>query len=326
MKGFGIRPLHSTLHNGKVVRLFRQPLYMNKTSIISSLLSVFVISLLCVACATPPIASQSNQTSDLAQFTSDALQVAELVGSENILVVFDIDNTLLAMEQDLGADQWYEWQKQLASTDPCHQQAVENRLAIQGALYFASAMRPTQIDTATLLRSLQDAGIPVIALTSRGVDFRLQTFRELRRNGFDLRRSAIGPQGGWDENFIPDHGIRPARFEDGVFLTTGQHKGAMLKDLLHKTNTPMPKVILMLDDKQKNLDAVGETFSELNVPVRLWRYTGEDKTVEGFDADKSHIMLQELLPALQTIQKVLGPDNYQLPVNIRAAECADTGN
>ena len=44
-------------------------------------------------------------------------------------------------------------------------------------------MRPTQPDAAQLVQRLQDDGLNVIALTSRGPDFRLATFRELRRNG-----------------------------------------------------------------------------------------------------------------------------------------------
>ena len=31
-------------------------------------------------------------------------------GGKNVLVVFDIDNTLLKANQSLGSDQWFEWQ------------------------------------------------------------------------------------------------------------------------------------------------------------------------------------------------------------------------
>ena len=278
-------------------------------------------ALLSTACVGTPVAPLADETHDLSVFAADVIRTAESAGKDRVLVVLDIDNTLLAMEQDLGSDQWYEWQKQQRKNSPCDLRVVADRLAVQGAVYFASAMRPTQADAAAQVREIQDLGLPVIALTSRGVAFRLQTFRELRRNGYDLRRNAIGPDGGWDEDFIPDHGIRPARYEDGVFLTTGQHKGAMLKDLLDKTGTPLPGVILMLDDKRDNLDAVSETFSALGVPVRAWRYSGEDENVAGFDEDSSHGMWQELLPAMETIERVLGPDNFELPDNNWPPEC-----
>ena len=278
-------------------------------------------SLLCVACATVTIEPLARETGEMELFIDDALRANSQFSLGDILVVFDIDNTLLAMEPGLGSDKWYEWQKEHLTSEPCDERVVGNRLAVQGAVFFASAMRKTQANAPQLVRRIQDEGISVIALTSRGVDFRLQTFRELRRNGYDFRRTAIGPDGGWPDDFLPDNGIRPARYEDGVFLTTGQHKGAMLKALLDRTQTPMPAAILVLDDKQANLDAVIETFSALDVPVRAWRYSGEDVNVAAFDENASHATWQELLPALETIQTVLGPDNFELPENKLPAGC-----
>jgi phosphoserine phosphatase len=294
---------------------------MHHFGIFKTLSVAMLVALLATACATAPVAPLSKQTGDLAEVAADTLEIAQMVGHRQVLVVLDIDNTILAMEQGLGSDQWYEWQKETSKLTPCDHRTVADRLAVQGAMYFASAMRPTQADAPQLVRKIQQAGVRVIALTSRGVGFRLQTFRELRRNGYDFRRSAIGPDGGWPEDFLPDNGIRPARYEDGVFLTTGQHKGAMLQALLSRTGTPLPRVIIMADDKQDNLDAVIETFGGLDASVRAWRYSGEDENVAGFDEDASHVAWQELLPAMETIQRVLGPDNFTLPQNNRPPGC-----
>lgn len=262
-----------------------------------------------------------QETADLADIVTDAINLGKQTGNDHVLIVFDIDNTLLAMEQGLGADQWYDWQKNLASNDACNPMNVGNRFAVQGALYFASAMRPTQQDAAKQVETIQDAGIPVIALTSRGQDYRLQTFRELRRNGFSFTHSAIGPAGGYDESFFPVEDGRESRYEDGVFLTAGQHKGRMLYALLRKTGTSLPTVIVMADDKQKNLDAVKETFSALEVPVHAWRYTGEDDNVRNFDPEQAHAEWGDIKDALLRIQQVLGPDNYDLGTAVLPKEC-----
>ena len=95
-----------------------------------------------------------------------------------------------------------------------------NRFAVQGAVFYASAMRATQPNAAEQVRRIQDAGIPTIALTSRGTDYRLQTFRELRRQDISFWPTAIPPQRGWPEDFVPAGGERPARYEDGVFLVS----------------------------------------------------------------------------------------------------------
>ena len=278
----------------------------------------------CTAPATippPVIQSMDQPTADLADVTADALALAERTGPDNVLMVFDIDNTLLAMEQGLGADQWYDWQKDLSSQDPCNPHNVGNRFAVQGALYFASAMRLTQADAAEQVEAIQDANMPVIALTSRGQDYRLQTFRELRRNGYDFTFSAVGPPGGYDESFTPVEDGRESRYEDGVFLTAGQHKGEMLLALLRKTGTPLPAVIVMADDKQKNLDAVSETFAELSVPVRAWRYSGEDVNVAAFDPAEAGALWQSVRDALKRIQQVFGPDNFDLSSAELPEEC-----
>ena len=86
----------------------------------------------------------------------------------------------------------------------------------------------------------------------------------------------------------------------------------MLYALLQKTSTPMPAVIVMADDKQNNLDAIKETFSALNVPVRTWRITSEDQNVSGFDAQQAAQQWADIEAPLREIQRVLGPDNYDM--------------
>jgi len=294
----------------------------------SGLITLFAVLFL-TACAANPhrerygetIQALDRDTANLADVTADTRKLVEIAGKENVLVVFDIDNTILAMEQGLGSDQWYEWQKALAEVNKCSKQSVGDRFAAQGALYFVSAMRLTQEDGAAQVKAIQDQGVAVIALSSRGPDFQLQTFRELRRNNFSFSFSAIGPAGGYDELFMPVENGRLSLYEDGVFLTAGQHKGQMLYALLKKTGTRIPAAIVMADDKQQNLDAVRETFSALNIPVHTWRYTGEDKNVGEFNPDQADLQWRSVEPALRQIQQVLGPDNYDLSSAVLPLEC-----
>lgn len=285
---------------------------MRRTVLIKyATITLCVLLAACASLSTPE--SLRRETANLADAVADAEELAGHLGKQQVLLVFDIDNTLLAMEQGLGSDQWYDWQKGLAESNPCDPLLAGPRLAVQGALYFASAMRPTQPDASLQVRKAQNAGLPVIALTSRGVDFRLSTFRELRRNGFSFSHSAIGPPGGLDAEYVPGGGTRPVRYEDGVVLSSGQHKGEVLKDLLDRTGTPLPRAIVVVDDKPANLDAVTQTFTTLGVPVRAWRYSGEDQAVELFDGTGAAELWGNLQPALLTLQALLGPDHFQLP-------------
>ena len=290
-----------------------------------------LVATVLAACAanqpTDPLQEQNiwAETDDLGMVTASALQLAERLGEDRVLVVFDIDNTLLAMEQGLGSDQWYYWQKDLEKEDPCSGDLVNNRLKVQGALFYASAMRPTQPDAAEQVGLLQDAGIRVIAVTSRGPDYQLQTFRELRRNGISLWPTALPPKRGYPEAFIPAGGSRQARYEDGVFLTAGQHKGAMLNALLGKTGTTPPEVVVMVDDKAENLHAVMETFDGSQTAIHAWRYSGEDANVAGLDTREAAAQWNMAKPALMQLELIFGPDNFDLPPQVVREGCGVIG-
>ncbi len=287
--------------------------------------SIFMLSILLMllaACATTPQADTwLRETDSLVSVVEDAQGLAKIHGTERVLVVFDIDNTLMAMDQGLGSDQWYDWQKNLQLADPCDARLVSDRLAVQGALFFISAMRPTQADAAQLVQRLQHEGLNVIALTSRGPAFRLATFRELRRNGYSFYQSAIGPGRGYPDIFVPEGGSRAARYEEGVFMTAGQHKGDMLRALLEKTGTPWPAVIVMADDKEGNLQTVLETFAGTGTAVHAWRYSREDAAVSSFDRNKATELWLQIRPALQQIQSMLGRNNFYFPEYITPTGC-----
>ncbi|MBT8059364.1 MAG: DUF2608 domain-containing protein [Gammaproteobacteria bacterium] len=299
--------------------------------------SLTFVLLACVSliggCVTQPKSAPSEPlqnilaaTEDLSMVADEALQLADRLGREQVLVVFDIDNTLLAMEQGLGSDQWYYWQRDLAASDPCSGMLVSDRLKVQGALFFASGMRPTQPDAAAQLQRLQAAGLPVIAVTSRGPEFRLPTFRELRRHGMAFWPSALPPQRGWPVDYVPAGGSREARYEDGVFLTAGQDKGVMIQALLAKTGTPAPAAIVIADDKQGNLDDVLAAFQGSNTAVHAWRYTREDANVAAFDGRAAAAEWDALRPALVTIERLLGPDHFDLPAQVVREGCGVAGS
>ena len=72
---------------------------------------------LALFCALPALTAQTESETEVCITTDDfndiaveAIRLAKTHHPENVLLVFDIDNTLLAMEQDLGSSQWYRWQ------------------------------------------------------------------------------------------------------------------------------------------------------------------------------------------------------------------------
>lgn len=206
----------------------------------------------------PPPQNLLGATDELQLVTELSLNLASEYGGDHILVVLEIDGTLLTMQQ--GQD-----------VNPC-------RSTTDSA---TSHMQPSQTDAAELVRRIQAAGMNVIVLTSRAPDCRLQTFADLESNGFDFTATAWPPRTGYPEAFVPEGGNRPVLYENGVFFVAGQDKGVMLKALLGKTSDPQPILIVMADQSKDSLNAVMKTFSWTGTKVHAWRYTREQAVAPG---------------------------------------------
>jgi hypothetical protein len=213
---------------------------------------------------------------------AEAMSLAEREGTDSVLVVFDIDDTLLTMDQELGSHAWFTWQQELLDRDPASHALVAGNfgglLAAQDLLYTLSRMHPPQPDLPALVEDLQNRGIRLIALTSRGHDLRDATRRELLRNGYDLGRNPIAPRPGFvgDDPYLPyqpgnlaARGLtgegaarfglgspRPVSYRNGIYLTAGQHKGAMLRSLLARTGRDFRAIVFLDDSEEKVRDMI----------------------------------------------------------------------
>jgi len=195
----------------------------------------------------PPPQNLLGTTDELQLVTELSLNLAREYGGTNVLVVLEIDGTLLT-----GQD-----------TDPCARPADAQ----------ASTMHPVQENASQLVQRIQNAGMKVIVLTSRAPGCRSQTFADLRDNGFDFTSQAWPPVEGFPEPYLPAGGNLPVAYEDGVFFTAGQNKGLMLKALLEKTGGPQPVLIVMADQSRESLNEVMKEFSWSRTKIQTWRYT-----------------------------------------------------
>ena len=208
----------------------------------------------------PPAPQNLLGSTDELQLVAElSLNLASQYGGPQVLVVLEIDGTLLNMKA--GQD-----------TDPCNPAALESQ---------ASKMQLSQADAANQVRRLQAAGLKVIALTSRGPDCLQQTFADLSNNGFNFSANAWPPADGYPDPFLPEGGDRPVVYEKGVFFADGQNKGLMLKTLLDKTADAKPVLIVMADQSQESLNTVMKEFSFSSTKVHAWRYTREASVSAG---------------------------------------------
>ena len=264
---------------------------------------------------TQSLFAKTFETKTFADIEKKTTEMVKKYGAENVLVVLDIDNTVLTMTQNLGSDQWFNWQyyscvKAEKKPNFCAATNMGELLDLQAKLFAISPMVPTEKITPKVVRSIQDMGVKTMLLTSRGPNNRDATERELKRNGYDLTLNTIGPKGGYPSVFIPyelnnlkasgltadDAKVsklskaRKISFMNGVMMTSGLNKGIMLKTILAKTGSEF-KAIIFADDHKRHTDRVEAIFTpNKNIEITTYRYGAIDPVVESFNkGDKSKV-------------------------------------
>lgn len=227
-------------------------------------------------------------------------------GAQDVLVVLDIDNTILTSPSDLGGDIWYQWQTDKLSLRPTEEQRVKCLYedAI-GLLYELAPMRLTDPSLPELIRSWQDQGNVVFALTSRAPKYRAATEREIGRLGIDLSRSPLAPAA------VPDPVYRETAAREwsymrGIMMTTGMDKGVMLSMLLQRTGATFD-AILFVDDTRKHIDAMLRAFGDSGPrELTLFHYTKvEAERVRQYGAVLTEAQANRMAEDWQTLQATL---------------------
>ncbi|MDZ4663219.1 MAG: DUF2608 domain-containing protein [Pseudomonadota bacterium] len=228
-------------------------------------------------------------------------------GSKNVLVVFDIDSTLLSLNQGLGSDYWFTWQSEkLKSGDVTDRVAndVVGILDVQLQLYTLSRMHPPEPETPHLVSQLQAERIPVMVLTSRMTNFRDITEQHLRESKYNIGTTSPAVLRDTGYNYIPydpshpsDYGLEiedvelantkqvpQVNYKQGVFLTAGLHKGVALKSFLGvKAKHTNYRAIVFIDDRKHNCKAVADVYRSSDLEVVSLRYGFEDQLIETFN-------------------------------------------
>lgn len=277
------------------------PLNANRRAGIASFLSLALL----LGASILARASELQATKDFADVAKAVDAYIAKYGAEHVLLVLDIDNTVMSMDTDLGSDHWFEWQNYLLNNEPDSPHLVAKTfpelLQAQGLLYDRGKMHPTQPEEPKLIGDLQKQGISAILLTSRGPEFRSDTERELKRCGYGFKASALPVHDIPKQAFLPydpahpeNSGLtpeeltkyklgapRPVLYTDGIFMTAGQHKGMMLLTLLKKSDRDI-KAIVYVDDNLRHVGAVFSAAAARNMEVSAFQYQREDTRVQKF--------------------------------------------
>lgn len=250
-------------------------------------------------------ANEFRLIDDFSEAGAEAAAYAAKFGAERVLLVVDIDNTLLAMDEPLGSEQWFDWQVFLLKNEPDSPDLVADSfpgiLKAQGRLYDRGQMHAVQADLPEIVAEIQQSGAAAVVLTSRGEEFRAATERELVRNGFDFARSPLATRDEEASLYMPYDPAEPAEagisarevsmlklekpqqvsYRNGIMMTSGQHKGIMLVTLLHRAAEPV-KAVIFVDNRADHVAGVVEQMREMGIAATGLVYQREDDNIKAF--------------------------------------------
>lgn len=225
------------------------------------------------------LTSTAQVSIDTTDKFSDVKNYVDLLLEQNdkseILIVLDIDNTILTSQTDLGGDIWYQWQTDALDIKPTADQKIGDQIFdVVGILYELGTMQLTDPVVKNHIDSWQEKGIATFALTSRAHNARGATERELDKRDIRFNKTALGKLSG-DTIILFKQGKKYVSYINGIMMTTGIDKGVMLDTLMYMTKTKESfKHIIFVDDTRKNVINVKNRFEDKHsIHVKIFYYT-----------------------------------------------------
>ncbi len=215
-----------------------------------------------------------------------ALEMAERHGADHVLVVFDLDSTLLRdprRSPDLDA---------LEEADPARFRQVER------TVMYLKSLVPTEAGLSDQLDRLRTARIPAYLITARGADMRDMTLREMQANGITLPPAPeCGPPLCTGRGEIPGEAVhraaelamgkaelarvgfargRTITVWDGIVMAAGLDKGVLTRTLGASLGRDI-KGYVFIDDARKNVDHVARASAAMTEEVAVFHYASPER-------------------------------------------------
>jgi hypothetical protein len=207
--------------------------------------------------------------------------------SKRTLVLFDIDNTLLAPATDFGSDHWYDHLIRQKIAKGMDKTTAFNQLfPLILHLHLHVDLVPIESTLAEDIACIQQLCDSTLFLTARSPVLIERTLYHLQRHslkfhGLELQEHTF--------NFE-----KPCVYKHGVLSCGWNNKGKVLIIFLKLINY-MPEVIIFIDDKQHHLDAVKTALEGTGIEFIGIRYAGSDHKAHRLNPEHIENELQAFL-------------------------------
>lgn len=208
------------------------------------------------------------------------------------VTLLDIDNTLLQPKTDLGSDQWFSNLMQQKMSEMNKAEALKHVLPLYFHVNHHIDLIPTEEELEQTISSIKQSCTHTLCLTARSLQLMERTLGAFQQNNLNFHIPEINSE----SVQLPGESV----YKNGILFCGSNDKGEIVLVLL-KTIDYLPEVIVFVDDKQYNLDSVGNAIQHFNtinntdIKFIGLRYKGCDDRVKAFDPIKTAQELQEFL-------------------------------
>jgi len=241
--------------------------------------------------------AEAKTIKSMADFESDIKAYASANQDARVLVVFDIDDTLLESAEFFGGDAWYNWSRGKTMSDPNGQEIrIDDEDKMQclfsklGVMFDLARHHPTEKGISGIVARLQKSH-DVMALTSRSPDYRGGTERELAAAKIDFSSSHLLPatHGRAYKFAAGGSSERKVSYVNGIVMSSGLNKGVILDDLLkNRLDTAREyDAIFFVDDGLNNVDNMSNHWADRDTSVFSYLYQGVDKSISKEDVEQA---------------------------------------
>lgn len=196
-------------------------------------------------------------------------------GREEVLLVCDLDNTLMRSKHQLGSVSWGEHVKENMLKKGVSKKEAQN---IENIFWRAVHQKiPVELvdpEAAAILTQCHLMEVPVYGLTAREpID---APFTHLQLASLGLTFTSTLPRQEFELQ-------GPALFDKGILFATSFNKKSqvLLHFLQHHKLTP--ELVIFVDDKQSHVQDVLETLEKHSIPCIGIRFSGADHHVSKFN-------------------------------------------
>lgn len=229
-----------------------------------------------------PIETISSTIKETSQF-SDLLNEVKSsnFAPEEVLVVFDIDNTLIEPVGTVGSDQWFYYLYSIYKMQGLNEkQQDEKAVKVWNQVQSKIQVHAVEPETPQVIAKLQKDGYRTLALTARELALADTTASQLQSVQIDLSRSF---ESGDFRIAKKDLGTEDdALFHRGVLsVSEKNNKGTVLSAFIARLGLK-PKKVVYIDDKLKHVRNLAAAMQSLKIRYTGFRYGALDKKVKQF--------------------------------------------